>query len=111
MKRTPLKRKPSRRERAPQEWTTGLRWTPCEACGTARSVHAHHIITAQVLRREGLPLWDVANRMLLCFQCHGAHHARTRVLVIPDDHPVWAYADEHDLAWFLSRTYLQDRAA
>lgn len=105
VKRSPLKRKPRRTSRAPAEWTAGLRWTPCEACRQARSVHAHHIVTAQECRRSGAPLWDLRNRMLLCFDCHAQHHARRRVLRLPDDHPVHEFAAEHGLTWWVERAY------
>lgn len=112
MKRSALKRKPaSRRPRAPEQWTAGIRWTPCEQCGQERSVHAHHVIYEQVLRREGLDLWDTRNRMLLCFACHAAHHARTRVLELRDDHSVWGFAADHGLTWWLVRTYYPRQAA
>lgn len=87
------------------EWTSGLRWTPCEACGQERSVHAHHVIYAQHCKRHHLPLYDPRNRMLLCYACHAAHHARTRLLVIPADHPVRDFAAEHGVEWLLERTY------
>lgn len=104
MRRAPLNRTVGRRERTPAEWTAGVRWNPCEVCGQ-RSAHAHHIIDKQVLRGRGAPLWDLRGRMLLCMDCHFQHHARTRVLHLDKQHSVWGLAAEHDLTWWLERTY------
>ena len=110
MKRTALKRRASRHERAPDTWTAGVRWMPCENCG-ARSAHAHHLIDKAVCRREGAPLWDLRNRMLLCMDCHFAHHARTITLRLPAGHPVHEFAAEHGLAWWVERRYQTEAAA
>ena len=108
--RSPLKRARAKREGVPAHWRQGVRWYPCEACGE-RSVHAHHIIYEQHCRKHGAPVYDVRNRMLLCFNCHGQHHARRKVLRIPDDHPVWEFAAEHNLAWLVERTYWHEEDA
>lgn len=63
-------------------------------CG-ARAVHRHHIITRQVLRREGGDPRDERNLIDLCWDCHAAHHARSKPLplrCLPDE--AYDFADE-----------------
>jgi hypothetical protein len=108
MKRTALARRtPLRTSRR----TTRARWpvpvgnARCEAC-CARAVHRHHLIDAQVCKRHGASVTDLRNSALLCARCHMDHHAFTRRLARPaDDHPVHAFAAEHNLGWWLDRFY------
>ena len=56
-----------------------------------RGVHAHHAVYRQHLPAGTLR--DPRNLVRVCFECHGAHHGRSRVLplrVLPD--PVFAFA-------------------
>jgi hypothetical protein len=48
-------------------------------CGK-QAQHPHHIIRAQVIRREQPGLfelirWDIRNQLRLCWDCHEQHHA------------------------------------
>jgi hypothetical protein len=49
----------------------------CQVCGGPADV-AHHVTTAQEVRRAGGDLWSPANSIALCEVCHIAHHNRTR---------------------------------
>lgn len=51
----------------------------CLIC-KARAVHSHHVVYAQHVSRAGGDLKDPRNLVPLCFSCHGAHHARSRVI-------------------------------
>jgi hypothetical protein len=103
------KRKPAARprERQPAWWTKEIRGLPC-ACGQLPehpAVHGHHIIPVQTLEVKGAPLWDRRNRMPVAFDCHMDHHAAARRLPLARDHPVWEFAGEHGLTWYLERIY------
>jgi hypothetical protein len=58
------------------------------ACGCGRTaVHDHHVLTRQLLRREGGDPGERRNLVPLAYGCHAAHHSRQRPLplrVLPD---------------------------
>lgn len=37
-------------------------------------LHRHHVVMAQIVKREGGNVWDLANSMLLHPDCHRRHH-------------------------------------
>jgi hypothetical protein len=43
-------------------------------------VHSHHVVYEQHVRKHGGDPNDTRNLMPLCLGCHGAHHARMRVI-------------------------------
>jgi hypothetical protein len=48
----------------------------CANCGSERAWDPHHAgVYEQDLRRLKLPLWDPANALRLCWDCHALHHA------------------------------------
>ena len=58
----------------------------CIACG-GRAAHRHHVVYEQAIEREGGDTRDDRNLVWVCFDCHGAHHGRSRPLelaVLPD---------------------------
>jgi hypothetical protein len=60
-----------------------------------KSVHLHHVIYRQQLNRSKGDPKDERNLVSLCFSCHGAHHARSRVIPLtrlPDS--VFVFAEE-----------------
>ena len=65
-------------------------------CGCGhRAIHRHHVIYAQAVEREGGNVRDERNLVWVAFECHGAHHGRSRpleLLVLPDS--VFAFARE-----------------
>jgi hypothetical protein len=95
-----------------------LNVTGCGPCD-GQLVKAH-LIAAQVLRREGLKdhVWDEAVWRPVCGGLSGLgghHHAIDgRSLRIPRERlpeALEAFAAEHGLEWFLSRTYGMREAA
>lgn len=55
-------------------------------CGE-RAVHRHHVVTAQVIRRERGNERDARNLVPVCFACHAAHHNRAapfELAMLPD---------------------------
>jgi hypothetical protein len=110
-RQSPLPRRtgPTKRRRrhpsVPEFWKALTAGQPC-ACGCGRpAVHGHHVIYAQVLRREGAPLYSRPNHMPVAAECHADHHNAVRRLPLPAGHPVWAFADSIGLRWWLERTY------
>jgi hypothetical protein len=65
-------------------------------CGCRkRGVHRHHVVYEQHVVRAGGKLKDARNLVWLAFDCHLAHHGRSRVLplgVLPDS--VFVFASE-----------------
>lgn len=58
-----------------REWTTPPPRGKCACCGEDGPRERHHVIKAQHLRAEGLPVYDLRNAMLLgrwC-RCHSRH--------------------------------------
>lgn len=74
------------RPRQPLWWRGELDGSLCAVCEQARAVQGHHIIRAEVLRREARRLgyelrdvmWDRRNRLPVCQRCHERHHNRSR---------------------------------
>lgn len=61
-------------------------------CGQ-RSVHDHHVVYEQHVERAGGDVKDRRNLVPVAFNCHGAHHGRSRPLelaVLPDSCFVFA---------------------
>jgi hypothetical protein len=47
----------------------------CANCNSRGAWHAHHAgVYEQKLRHLGLPLWEPANALRLCLDCHAKHH-------------------------------------
>lgn len=104
LKRSPLKRRPWKREQTPDSWRT--RYGLCASCNLYGMVEQHHLIPKQVLKRHDLPLWDLRNKISLCQRCHHRHETRHTPLsrhAIPSD--AWAYAREVGLSWVLYSRY------
>jgi hypothetical protein len=88
-------------------------------CKEAPATQGHHIIAAQLLRREALRrsvallpiLWDRRNRLGVCPDCHANHHGRSRPIVrevlLRDAVWVFGFARELNLEWALDREYPQ----
>lgn len=55
----------------------------CLMC-PARAVHDHHAIYRQEIARRKGDQKDPRNLVPLCFDCHGAHHGRSRVIFLTD---------------------------
>jgi hypothetical protein len=51
----------------------------CAVCNL-RAHHDHHVVYEQHVRKHGGDPDDPRNLMPLCFQCHGSHHGRSRVI-------------------------------
>jgi hypothetical protein len=88
---------------------------PCDG----RLVKAH-LIPKQLLRRERLPLWPDEVWVPMCggISGIGGHHGQldhSRKLRIPREAlpaPTEAFAAEHNLSWYLDRTYgMREEAA
>lgn len=41
-------------------------------------LHRHHVLLEQIVRREGADVWALRNSMLICPDCHAAHHAASK---------------------------------
>lgn len=88
----PAPAQPKRRSRGrsrpsqPRWWRGEFDGSLCAVCERARAVQGHHIIRAEVLRREARRLgyelrdvmWDRRNRLPVCQICHERHHNRSR---------------------------------
>lgn len=71
-------------------------------------VQAHHVVTQQQLREEGLEplLWDPSNGMAVCDRAHDRHHSGHER--IPRDRipqRCLDFAARHDLSRYLDRYY------
>lgn len=50
--------------------------------GVERSLHQHHVVYRQHVKREGGDIWDPRNAIALCVRCHMTHHRRSNPLPI-----------------------------
>lgn len=101
----------------PGWWTGEIRGTVCVVCEESPACQGHHIIPAQLLRREALRrevklpviLWDRRNRLGVCPDCHANHHARSRPIrrsvLLRVAAWVFDFACEWGLEWALDREY------
>lgn len=55
----------------------------CIHCGQD-AVQLHHVITKQIVRREGGDINDPRNLVPICYRDHCDHHARTRPLELAE---------------------------
>ena len=90
-----------------QQWKEPLRGGICEAPDCDHPAeHAHHIIEKAQLKKIGADLWDPRNRLAICADCHANHHnASHRLPLPPRSHPVWGFAKDLGLEWWLLRYY------
>jgi 5-methylcytosine-specific restriction endonuclease McrA len=91
MKRSPLlRRTPLARKRRSGVVSMAERvWKMPEhgfcQCGCGRfsaRLHRHHVLLRQTVRREGADQWSLRNAMLLHPDCHAAHHAGQRKILL-----------------------------
>ena len=100
-------------EQASERWHAVTVARGCEVCPRRSeicdgSIHAHHVITQQQLRRRGLAalLWDVDNGMGLCERAHRRHHNRAQPIerqLLREEH--LRFADDHGLSNLIERYY------
>ena len=57
-------------------------WCECGCGEYALHLERHHVFELQMCKRERLPLWDLANSMLLSPHCHARHTSALRRLPI-----------------------------
>lgn len=132
MKRTNLSRRVSLQARngikpvtrSKQERWDGEAWqvsvalwhgTRCAVCGDPAHA-AHHVITKNLLKREigaggryEAAIRDSRNGLPLCDYHHDRHHSRQEPLclsLLGAGH--WEFAEEHNLLWWIERTYNQE---
>jgi hypothetical protein len=82
----PARKRGRPRPKRPFWWRGELDGSICAVCEQAPAVQGHHIIRAEVLRREARRLdyemhdvmWDRRNRLPVCQRCHERHHNRSR---------------------------------
>jgi 5-methylcytosine-specific restriction endonuclease McrA len=98
-----------------QEWREHARRAGgCARCGTTRNLDGHHVLPKADLRNwaaaehiDPTPLiWNVANQLVICRNCHDRHHsgyARLPRLIISEQ--AWAFARSLGLDWKLERLY------
>lgn len=104
MKRTRRKLTPEEREAAGRFHQSADGKT-CLLCPRS-ATDAHHVIEAQHLRRENLPVYAPENAAPLCRGCH--MNVTVRMLHIPRSLLSAAnegFAREHGLGWYLDRNY------
>ena len=101
-------------QRARDDWRTWAGMQGCAVCGGTGRNDGHHVIEAQELRNRHRAdlMWDRRNALPLCRDCHGAHHAYSRRVLLSELRPEnLAFANELDLVWLIRRTYAKDEAA
>lgn len=118
MKRSPLRRSPSRARRKPAEviqadiWRDGLGQCVLRFTGRCDGrTDAHHIVSVAKLRRAGLDdlVLDKANRLALCRYHHTNHHMRSAPVpreLLPDT--ALLFAAEHGVYGYIERMYPMD---
>ena len=129
MKRSPLKRgkrlerrgwlrtRPSRRTRGVVEREASLLWKeavgPCQICPLeggkcSGPVQGHHAIPQQTLKNRGFHpfLWDTRNKVDVCEYRHEqitTAYKPLPLILLPT--PVFKFAAELGLGWYLERHY------
>jgi hypothetical protein len=83
------------------------RWRNRQEHGLEAGLQAHHAIRQQVLRKLGLPVWDVRLAVPVCEEpCHRQHTSRKRRIKeaeLPDE--VISFVLEHGLQLELEKEY------
>ena len=89
LRRTPLRRHPKRHVETPAEREARMTWADphrgwCSyGCGSfSTHLQRHHVLLAQIVKREGGDVWALANSMLLAESRHRRHHDCIRKLPI-----------------------------
>jgi len=88
----------------------------CAICNL-NAHHWHHVVYEQHVEKHGGDTTDPRNLMPLCFQCHGAHHGRSKVIglhkipkaAIDFAHELLgAYAGDYLARYYRAPHYLRD---
>lgn len=77
-----------------RNWSRGRTDGRCRMCLMRKSAHGHHVVSAQELKRRGLPLYDRRNRFEICQPCHFNHEngsSRIPLLMLRDEHLDYAF--------------------